>query len=100
MYSKLVLLRHGQSQWNLENKFTGWTDVNLTKKGEIEAQDAGLLLKKNKFKFDLVYTSYLQRSINTCYICLKALKNDSVIVESNWRLNERHYGNLQGLNKS
>ena len=96
---KLVLLRHGESQWNLENRFTGWADVNLTKKGQIEAREAGLLLKENRFKFDLVFTSYLQRSINTSKICLKELKNDNVIVDSYWRLNERHYGNLQGLNK-
>ena len=95
----MVLLRHGESQWNLENRFTGWTDVNLTKKGQIEAREAGLLLKENRFKFDLVFTSYLQRSINTSKICLKELKNDNVIVHSHWRLNERHYGDLQGLNK-
>ena len=99
MKNKLILLRHGESQWNLENRFTGWADVNLTKKGQIEAREAGLLLKENRFKFDLVFTSYLQRSINTSKICLKELKNDNVIVNSFWRLNERHYGNLQGLNK-
>ena len=97
---KLILLRHGESQWNLENRFTGWTDVSLTNKGQIEAQQAGALLKDNKFKFDLVFTSYLKRSIDTSKICLKELKNDKAIVISNWRLNERHYGNLQGLNKS
>ena len=98
--TKLILLRHGQSQWNLENRFTGWVDVDLTKKGQIEAREAGLLLKESQFKFDLVLTSYLRRSINTCKICLKELKNDDVIVNSSWRLNERHYGNLQGLNKA
>ena len=98
--TKLILLRHGQSQWNLENRFTGWVDVDLTKKGQIEAREAGLLLKESQFKFDLVLTSYLRRSINTCKICLKELNNDDVIVNSSWRLNERHYGNLQGLNKA
>ena len=98
--TKLILLRHGQSLWNLENRFTGWTDVSLTKKGRIEAKEAGLLLKKNQFKFDLVLTSFLKRSIDTSKICLKELKNDDSKVISDWRLNERHYGNLQGLNKS
>ena len=97
---KLVLLRHGQSIWNLENRFTGWTDVDLTKKGRIEARDAGLLLKENQFKFDLVLTSYLKRAINTSKLCLKELISDNTIVQSSWRLNERHYGDLQGLNKS
>ncbi len=97
---KLVLLRHGESQWNLENRFTGWTDVDLTNKGQNEAREAGILLKDNQFKFDVVYTSYLKRSIDTSKICLSALKNDEVKVISEWRLNERHYGNLQGLNKS
>ena len=100
MKNKLILLRHGESQWNLENRFTGWVDVDLTKKGQIEAREAGLLLKESQFKFDLVLTSYLRRSINTCKICLKELNNDDAIVNSNWRLNERHYGNLQGLNKT
>ena len=100
MKNKLVLLRHGESQWNLENRFTGWVDVDLTKKGQIEAREAGLLLKESQFKFDLILTSYLRRSINTCKICLKELNNDDVIVNSSWRLNERHYGNLQGLNKA
>ena len=100
MTIKLTLLRHGQSQWNLENRFTGWTDVDLTKKGRIEAREAGLLLKENQFRFDLVLTSYLRRSINTTKICLKELKNEDALVSSDWRLNERHYGNLQGLNKS
>ena len=98
--TKLILLRHGQSQWNLENRFTGWADVDLTKKGRIEALKAGQLLSKNRFQFDLVLTSYLRRSNDTCKICLKELRNDDVIVNSYWRLNERHYGNLQGLNKS
>ena len=100
MNYKLILLRHGESQWNLENRFTGWTDVDLTNSGKDEARKAGLLLKESQFKFDLVLTSYLRRSINTCKICLKELNNDDVIVDSSWRLNERHYGNLQGLNKA
>ncbi len=100
MNHKILLLRHGESQWNLENRFTGWFDADLTKKGQIEAREAGLLLKESQFKFDLVLTSYLRRSINTCKICLKELNNDNVMVSSNWRLNERHYGNLQGLNKT
>ena len=100
MNYKILLLRHGESQWNLENRFTGWVDVDLTKKGQIEAREAGLLLKESQFKFDLVLTSYLRRSINTCKICLKELNNDDAIVNSYWRLNERHYGNLQGLNKT
>ena len=100
MLVKLILLRHGESQWNLENRFTGWADVDLTKKGLVEAKEAGILLKENQFKFDLVLTSYLRRSINTRKICLKELKNDNALVRSYWRLNERHYGNLQGLNKS
>ena len=100
MSNKLVLLRHGESQWNLENRFTGWTDVGLTEKGQIEAQEAGQLLKQNQFKFDLVFTSYLKRSIDTSKLCLKELKSDDTIAHSTWRLNERHYGNLQGLNKS
>ena len=74
MKNKLILLRHGESQWNLENRFTGWVDVDLTKKGQIEAREAGLLLKESQFKFDLVLTSYLRRSINTCKICLKELQ--------------------------
>ena len=98
--TKLILLRHGQSQWNLENRFTGWADVDLTNKGRIEAQKAGQLLRENHFKFDIVFTSYLKRSIYTSKICLKELKYDDTLVESSWRLNERHYGNLQGLNKS
>ena len=98
--NKLVLLRHGESLWNLENRFTGWTDVDLTKNGENEAKNAGILLLKSKIQIDLAYVSYLKRAINTYKICLKQLKNDKVNVEYSWRLNERHYGKLQGLNKS
>ncbi len=100
MKNKLILLRHGESVWNLENRFTGWTDVDLTKNGENEAKKAGFLLSDNNIHFDLVYVSYLKRAIKTLKICLKQLKvidNESVY---HWRLNERHYGNLQGLNKS
>tara|TARA_Y100000768_G_scaffold386250_1_gene374182 strand:+ start:1832 stop:2536 length:705 start_codon:yes stop_codon:yes gene_type:complete len=100
MQNKLILLRHGESQWNLENRFTGWTDVNLTKKGEEEAKNAGILLNKKSISFDSVYVSYLKRAINTSKICLEELKTDKTSLISDWRLNERHYGNLQGLNKS
>ena len=100
MSKKLILLRHGESQWNRENRFTGWTDIGLTKKGENEADNAGILLKKEQFKINLVYTSYLRRSIETAKKCLNHIKNEKTIVESDWRLNERHYGNLQGLNKT
>ena len=97
---KLVLLRHGESQWNLENRFTGWTDVDLTEKGELEAKTAGKVLKENRFEFDLVYTSVLQRAIKTMEICLSEMGIDNIPIEYSWRLNERHYGALQGLNKS
>ena len=96
---KLVLLRHGQSKWNLENKFTGWTDVELTKKGESEAKRAGELIGKEGIKLDLVYTSVLKRAINTMNICLSNFDNNKPDIFYNWRLNERHYGSLQGLNK-
>ena len=96
---KLVLLRHGQSKWNLENKFTGWTDVELTKKGESEAKRAGELIGKEGIKLDLVYTSVLKRAINTMNICLSNFDNNKPGIFYDWRLNERHYGSLQGLNK-
>ena len=96
---KLVLLRHGESEWNLENRFTGWTDVSLTKKGIEEAKEAGKLLKSNKYKFDIVYTSVLKRAIQTMEICLNELNCSNVNIKYNWRLNERHYGALQGKNK-
>tara|TARA_Y100001970_G_scaffold248023_1_gene317214 strand:+ start:94 stop:849 length:756 start_codon:yes stop_codon:yes gene_type:complete len=96
---KLVLLRHGESEWNLENRFTGWTDVSLTEKGIEEAKEAGKLLKSNKYKFDIVYTSVLKRAIQTMEICLNELNCSNVNIKYNWRLNERHYGGLQGLNK-
>ena len=97
---KLVLLRHGESQWNLENRFTGWTNVDLTPKGELEAKSAGVVLKENGFEFNLVYTSVLKRAIRTMEICLSAMTIDKIPIEYSWRLNERHYGALQGLNKS
>lgn len=96
---KIVLLRHGQSVWNEKGFFTGWTDVNLTKKGIEEAAEAGRELKKKGFKFDLAFTSLLQRASNTLKIALKELDQTKLPVISDWRLNERHYGNLQGLNK-
>ena len=96
----LVLLRHGESQWNLENRFTGWTDVDLTPKGELEAKSAGVVLKENGFEFNLVYTSVLKRAIRTMEICLSEMTIDKIPIEYSWRLNERHYGALQGLNKS
>ena len=97
---KLVLLRHGESQWNLENRFTGWTNVDLTPKGELEAKSAGDILKKNNFDFDIVYTSVLKRATRTMDICLSEMKINNILIEYSWRLNERHYGALQGLNKS
>jgi len=97
---KLVLLRHGESQWNLENRFTGWTDVDLTPKGEQEAQSSGKILQEEGFVFDLIYTSVLTRAIRTMEICLSKMQIDNVPIKYNWRLNERHYGALQGLNKA
>ena len=97
---KLVLLRHGQSSWNLENKFTGWKDVSLTKKGEEEAKEAGKLLLKENYKFDIVHTSLLKRANLTMKICLKEMGQSNVPIYYSWRLNERHYGSLQGLNKA
>tara|TARA_Y100000741_G_scaffold273344_1_gene213443 strand:- start:2066 stop:2821 length:756 start_codon:yes stop_codon:yes gene_type:complete len=97
---KLILLRHGESKWNLENRFTGWTDVDLTENGEKEAKRAGVLILDNKLKIDIVYVSYLKRAIRTSKICLKQLKIRNLALNMDWRLNERHYGNLQGLNKT
>jgi len=97
---KLILLRHGESKWNLENKFTGWTDIGLTTKGEQEAKDSGLLLLKENIKIDMVYTSVLKRAINTMNICIKQMNKNNIETILSWRLNERHYGALQGLNKS
>ena len=97
--SQLVLVRHGQSQWNLENRFTGWVDVPLTSKGEQEAQAAGQILKKHNLQFDCAYTSYLQRAIRTLNFILEGTEQSWIPVFKDWRLNERHYGGLQGLNK-
>ena len=97
---KLVLIRHGQSTWNLENRFTGWTDVDLSEQGRREAQSAGKILKEEGYEFDLVYTSVLKRAIRTMWLTLDELDQMWLPVVRDWRLNERHYGALQGLNKS
>ena len=96
----LVLLRHGESTWNKENRFTGWTDVDLSDKGREEARAAGQLLKEEGFVFDVAYTSVLKRAIRTCFIALDELDLLWIPMIRNWRLNERHYGALQGLNKA
>jgi len=97
---KLVLLRHGESQWNRENRFTGWYDVDLSDQGRKEAADAGKLLREEGFVFDVAYTSVLKRAIRTLWSVLDAMDLMWLPVYKNWRLNERHYGALQGLNKS
>lgn len=97
---KLVLMRHGESQWNLENRFTGWGDVDLTEAGRQQAWDAGKLLAEKGYAFDLAFSSVLKRAIRTLWITLDSLEQMYVPVHNNWRLNERHYGNLQGLNKA
>jgi 2,3-bisphosphoglycerate-dependent phosphoglycerate mutase len=96
----LVLLRHGQSEWNLENRFTGWTDVGLTEQGRAEALGAGRLLKEEGYMFDVAYTSYLRRAIQTLWIVLEEMQLEWIPVINAWELNERHYGALQGLNKA
>ncbi len=96
---KMVLVRHGQSVWNLENRFTGWTDVGLTPQGEEEAREGGRLLLEKGFEFDVCYTSYLRRAITTLHIIQGVMDNLWLPVIKSWRLNERHYGSLQGLNK-
>ncbi len=96
----LVLLRHGQSQWNRQNRFTGWTDVDLSEQGIREAHDAGRLLRGENFQFDVAYTSVLKRAIRTLWIVLDECDQMWLPVERSWRLNERHYGALQGLNKA
>jgi 2,3-bisphosphoglycerate-dependent phosphoglycerate mutase len=98
--SKLVLLRHGESTWNKENRFTGWTDVDLSEQGLFEAQKAGDVLKEEGYTFDMAYTSVLKRAIRTLWIALDKLDLMWIPVERSWRLNERHYGALQGLNKA
>ena len=97
---RLVLLRHGQSTWNLENRFTGWTDVDLTPQGRAEATEAARLLRESGDRFDIAYTSVLTRAIRTCWIVQDELDLLWIPVERHWRLNERHYGALQGLNKA
>ncbi len=97
---KLVLLRHGESQWNLENRFTGWTDVDLTPKGVEEAKEGARLLKQGGYSFDLAYTSVLKRAIRTLWIVMDEMDLMWIPVHRAWRLNERHYGDLQGLNKA
>jgi 2,3-bisphosphoglycerate-dependent phosphoglycerate mutase len=97
---KLVLIRHGESTWNKENRFTGWTDVDLSEKGVAEALEAGRVLKKDGYVFDLGYTSLLKRAIKTYDIVTEELDQMWIPVIRSWRLNERHYGALQGLNKA
>ena len=97
---KLVLIRHGESEWNLENRFTGWKDVDLSPKGMEEAKSAGKILKEMNLVFDVAYTSYLKRAIKTLNIVLEEMDELYIPVNKSWRLNERHYGALQGLNKA
>jgi len=99
MYT-VVLLRHGESQWNLENRFTGWTDVDLSEKGILEAISAGKVLKEKEFTFDIAYTSVLKRALRTLWLTLEEMDLLWIPVVKSWRLNERHYGALQGLNKA
>lgn len=97
---KVVLLRHGESTWNKENRFTGWTDVDLNEKGIEEAKASGKILKEEGFDFDIAYTSVLKRALRTLWLCLEGMDRLWIPVEKNWRLNERHYGALQGMNKA
>ncbi|MCF8381054.1 MAG: 2,3-diphosphoglycerate-dependent phosphoglycerate mutase [Bacteroidales bacterium] len=97
---KVVLLRHGESEWNLSNRFTGWTDVDLTETGVAQAKSAGQVLKENGFKFDIAYTSVLKRALRTLWIALDEMDLLWIPFVKSWRLNERHYGALQGLNKA
>jgi len=97
---KIVLLRHGESAWNKENRFTGWTDVDLTEKGEEEARTAGVLMKAEGFEFDIAFTSVLTRAVRTLWIALQTMDMVWIPIINSWRLNERHYGALQGLNKA
>ena len=96
----LVLLRHGESTWNKENLFTGWTDVDLSEKGTTEAHEAGQMLKKEGYAFDVAFTSVLKRAIRTLWVALDELDQMWIPIHNTWRLNERHYGALQGLNKA
>ena len=100
MTARLVLVRHGQSTWNLENLFTGWTDVDLTAQGREEARSAGQLLREHGLGFDIAFTSVLKRAIRTLWILIDEMDHMWMPVENDWRLNERHYGALQGLNKA
>ena len=97
---KIVLIRHGQSQWNKENRFTGWTNVDLSLQGIEEAENAGTLLKKEGYSFDVAYTSYLKRAVKTLNCVLDKMDEDWIPVFKSWRLNEKHYGFLQEMNKS
>jgi 2,3-bisphosphoglycerate-dependent phosphoglycerate mutase len=97
---KLILLRHGQSQWNLENRFTGWVDVDLTNEGEAQARQGGVLIKAQGLDIDLAFTSVLTRAIRTCNLALDAAAQSFVPVTKDWHLNERHYGGLTGLDKA
>jgi len=97
---KLVFLRHGESTWNKENRFTGWTDVDLSERGIAEAHTAGRLLRDEGFAFDLAFSSFLQRALRTLWLTLDEMQRLWIPMENSWRLNERHYGNLQGLNKA
>ncbi len=98
--STLVLLRHGESQWNLENRFTGWTDVDLSPKGMEEAKSAGQLMKEKGYHFDIAFTSYLKRANHTLDLALQEMGQTDIPIQKSWKLNERHYGALQGLNKA
>jgi 2,3-bisphosphoglycerate-dependent phosphoglycerate mutase len=100
MTRKLVLLRHGQSQWNLENRFTGWVDVDITEKGVQEAVSAGKLMREEGLMFDVAHTSVLKRAIRTMFVALDQMDQLWLPVQKSWRLNERHYGALQGLDKA
>ncbi len=97
---RIVLVRHGQSQWNKENRFTGWTNIDLSPQGIEEAENAGKLLKEEGYTFDIAYTSYLKRAVKTLNCILDKMDEDWIPVLKSWRLNEKHYGFLQGLNKS
>ena len=97
---RLVLLRHGESVWNRENRFTGWTDVDLSDQGRVEAQNAGRLMAAEKYEFDVAHTSVLKRAVRTLWIALDELDMMWIPVHRSWQLNERHYGGLQGLNKA
>ncbi len=96
----LVLLRHGESQSNQDNLFTGWSDVDLTEKGAKEAKNSGILLKKHNYQFDKIYTSVLKRAVKTMDLCLNEIEQNNIPIVYDWRLNEQHYGDLEGLNKS